>query len=340
MHSIPPETGTSRWLVAFSVAAAFGVPVFFTLSAFLITELLTLEKRSKGSLDVKAFYVRRILRIWPLYFLILGSAFSVSWIHYHGLIPVSALVAFLFFMGNWYTGKHGYLSSGAGPLWSISVEEQFYIIWPLFVRVLSRRIMGVMCILAWVGSQIAVILLCLNHVQIATTLWTNSLVQLQYLALGAGVSLLLNGSTPAFRVRTRLLMVILAAIILYAPVFIFIPVPFVDVSSVGSTYPMFLFAGAAVTILLLALLGCSSLESWHVLRYLGKISYGLYVFHGLCLGILERIAFHLHVQPSSFTSAVLGLASTIAVAAVSYRYFESPFLRLKGRFEVVKSRSV
>jgi peptidoglycan/LPS O-acetylase OafA/YrhL len=339
-HSIPLEADPRRWLVALGYSAVFGVPVFFTLSAYLITELLTKEKIATGTVDVRGFYIRRILRIWPLYFLFLGSIFVFSQLYGHTPIHLSELAAYVFFAGNWYAGWHGLMGSGGAALWSISVEEQFYLLWPLFVHFLTRRRLGIVCCAAWVLSQIAVFSISLRPRSVDPALWTNSLTQLQYLALGAGASLFLQGSIPAFRARRRLAMATTALLIFYLPRLILVP------KTLTENPPLLIFSfellvtGAATTMLLLAFLGGSLFGNCRPLRYLGKISFGLYVYHMLCIRAVWRATSHFHAELSPFVVAVLGLLLTIAVASVSYRYFESPFLRMKGRFEVVRSRAV
>ncbi len=339
-HSIPLEVDSPRWLVALGYSAVFGVPVFFTLSAYLITELLTMEKRSTGTVDVRGFYIRRILRIWPLYFLILGTVFTFSQLYGHTPIHLSELAAYVFFAGNWYAGRHGLMGSGGAALWSISVEEQFYLIWPLFVRFLTRRGLGVACCAAWVSSQIAVFSICLSSNAADHALWTNSLTQLQYLALGAGVSLFLNGSIRAFRSSTRLVMAAAAMLIFYSPRLLLMPKSLVENPPALIIGIELLLSGAATTLLLLGFLGGSLFNCWRPLRYLGKISYGLYVYHMLCIRAVWRAASHFHAEISPLVVGVVGLFLTIAVASVSYHYFEAPFLRMKGRFEVVRSRAV
>ena len=203
-HAIPVDEDSTHWLNALDNAGAFGVPVFFCLSAFLITELLTVEKSRTGTVNAKAFYVRRILRIWPLYFLMLGFGFTVSRLHPGWAIPVRGLVAYLLLVGNWYTARHGTLTSGIGPLWSVSVEEQFYIVWPILVLFLTRRRLGIVCAMGWILSQLTLIYLCHENAAIVPTIWANSLVHLQYFVLGAGLSLFIQGGVTAnpFRYET------------------------------------------------------------------------------------------------------------------------------------------
>jgi peptidoglycan/LPS O-acetylase OafA/YrhL len=336
-HTIPYGPDSPHWMTAFSKACGFGVPVFFALSAYLITELLTIEKRRTSSISTEAFYLRRIFRIWPLYFPMLIGVFIISRLH-SWAIPTFGLIAYTFFIGNWYTSHHDYLPQGFGPLWSISVEEQFYLVWPLLIRYGSRRALGIICSLGWVGSQVALVSLCLQHTPIEPAIWTNSLTHLQYFALGAGVSLLLNGSVPKIQDKVRFVMISAAMLLFFAPGYILDSGSVTEFSSISSTYPEFLLAGAAITLVLVGFLGSSVLAGGRSLRYLGKISYGLYLFHLPCLLLLWKISRHFLNNEHHSAVSVLGLPLTIGISSISYRYFESPLLRMKERFEIVKSR--
>lgn len=339
-HAFPVNEGAPRWLEALWSITTFAVPFFFCLSAYLITELLTAEKCVTGSVNMKAFYVRRILRIWPLYFLALGVGFFVSRLQPEWTITVLGLVSYLLFVGNWYSGKYGFLGSGIGHLWSIPVEEQFYIIWPFLTCYLTRRRLGITCALAWVISQCVLLNLCHGQAVFKPTLWTNSIVHLQYFALGAGLSLFLRGATPRIRVRWRAALIASALALLFAANLVFGLGLYDESSSITTTYPQLLILGGAMMMIMVGFLGYEALAKQRFLRYLGKISYGLYVFHLPCLMIVGTIFSRVLKSNSQLTAALIALPVTIAVASVSYRYLETPFLRMKERFEIVKSRAV
>jgi peptidoglycan/LPS O-acetylase OafA/YrhL len=339
-HTIPVDPGSPRWVYALSNATGFGVQVFFALSAYLITELLTREKRTTGQLNAKAFYARRILRIWPLYFFALGAGFLFSQLHPTRAISVHALFAFLFLVGNWYTIRHGYLAFALGPLWTISVEEQFYLVWPMLVRYLTRRTFAVVCCAGWAGSQILLLRLCARHAMFDPIIWVNSLFELQVFALGAGVSLFLNGSAPKIRGSLRGLMIASAFFLLFASDFVFNSDTPGGLVSVAHIYPEILLVDMAVTLMLVGFLNWAVFNGWRSIRYLGKISYGLYVYHLPCVAVVTKIVFHFLKHGSPLAVFALGLPFTVGIAAISYRYFESPFLRMKERLEIVKSRAV
>src|SRR5438045_4760557 len=125
-HTVPGST---------AVGGAFGVDLFFTLSSFLITTLLLRESSVCGALDVTAFYLRRVLRILPLYFgfLLAATTLARSLVPDENL-PLKYVVAFALLCGNWACVLWGYPHSVATPLWSVSIEEQFYLCWPLIMR--------------------------------------------------------------------------------------------------------------------------------------------------------------------------------------------------------------
>jgi peptidoglycan/LPS O-acetylase OafA/YrhL len=119
---------------------AYGVDLFFVLSAYLITELLFREKEQRGTLDVKGFYVRRLLRIWPLYYVFVPLAFAIPFFNPGREFSVRYLLPFLMLAGNWSLTLQGWHAGPVViPLWSISVEEQFYLLWPPIVARLTIR---------------------------------------------------------------------------------------------------------------------------------------------------------------------------------------------------------
>jgi len=124
-----------RWQpsIARSIVSAgqFGVDLFFALSAYLITRLLLSERATSGELHIGSFYARRILRIWPLYFFFLCLAALLSyWRFLPGAFETRPIyfITFFAFVGNFTCSYLGYPQFFLAPLWSISVEEQFYLL--------------------------------------------------------------------------------------------------------------------------------------------------------------------------------------------------------------------
>jgi peptidoglycan/LPS O-acetylase OafA/YrhL len=303
------------------VGGAFGVDLFFVLSAYLITDLFLREVKTFGNLNVPAFYVRRILRIWPLYFAFLVVAAAIPDRPLRG----EALVWFLLFVGNWYLAKHNYPDSIGDPLWSVSIEEQFYVTWPLlFVAFGARRLVLVGVSLLAIANVARVVLV--NAGTLHPGIWCNSLARVDPIALGILLAAL-QDRLPTFSGRARAALVGLGIAGLWA------------CGSLGGFAgggALVLYPGVAVSclVILAGVLGWNpgGSRAARALEYLGKISYGLYVVHVLALRAVRR------VSPDWAVVALGGLALTIALAALSYELYEKRFLRLKGRFTRVASR--
>ena len=268
--------------------------------------MLLRERRSRGAIDIRAFYIRRILRIWPLYYfalLILEPAMSFLPGEH---MPWTYLASFAIFGGNWACAAWGYPPSSFALLWSVSVEEQFYLTWPWLVRLGEIHLRQIACAMLAIATLTRFVLVIrgVHHPGI----WCNTLARLDPIAGGALLACFLNGSLPQHTPRTRRLWIGFGAVLL------------IGTGAIGSnigwpaliTYPLVAAASVAIIFGTLGSRMCAG-------AYLGKISYGLYVFHAAVLRTVP--------------SPVLALPLTIAIAALSYRYLESPFLRLKDRFE-------
>jgi peptidoglycan/LPS O-acetylase OafA/YrhL len=311
-------------------AGSFGVDLFFLLSAYLITELLLREKDQFGSVHLRSFYLRRILRIWPLYFLALFIGISLTLIDRDQHFPLKFVFAFLLLAGNWLTSFVGFPGSVMDPLWSVSFEEQFYLLWPSIVsrvRKIRTLVLIALCLIA--AAEIGRLLLLRFARGI---IFTNSIAHLDSLALGI-VSVIWLRQRPFDPARWSRLGLLSAGITVWLASSHFYALTRVFML-LG--YPAMAFGA---WLIFLSALGVSRAPRW--LRYLGKISYGLYVFHLLSLHIvMHLLGDYPHDLRSFIRFVMLGLGLTVLIAASSYRMFESPFLRYKERFAFVKSRPV
>ena len=311
-------------------AGALGVDLFFVLSAYLITELLLREQRSRGSFDIRAFYARRILRIWPLYYFALLVLLPLLALAIPAeRMPGNFLLAFLFFAGNWACAWWNSYPSALALLWSVSIEEQFYVVWPWLLRVFGPRMplcgFGLLAV-----ATITRAFLIRTHADLTgmdVRVWTNTLARLDPIAGGALLALLLRGRIPEHSLRQRALWIAsggvalwIAGSVLKDPGWIWL-----------LTYPL---ATAGCVAILYGSFG--PIASPRILIYLGKISYGLYVFHVAAIRLVQLVTGTL---AGPFV-LVIAFALTVAAAALSYRYLESPFLRMKNRFERVATGAV
>jgi peptidoglycan/LPS O-acetylase OafA/YrhL len=348
------HAGWSRgaaWMAAnFKIAGSFGVCLFFFLSSFLITELLVRERRSTGTVHVKAFYIRRVLRIWPLYFFFLffGALLGQFVSGWH--IEAPRLLAFLALLGNWYVAAVGQSSNPIAPLWSISIEEQFYLTWPWLAKGGGRTTILAVSLLLLPISWLTTYFLARSPRAPDQAIWFSSLAQFEFFALGALTALWLQGRVPRWKMTGRLIAVTAAgALWIVAEGFFHLRDSRLSSGPLSSVIG-YQLVGLGCALFLAGFLGISRSFTPRPLLYLGKISYGLYVFHYLCRDIavaILRQGAHAtrwtgRLQVLLHGSAVLAIALlfTIILAALSYRFLEQPFLRLKERFTFVGSRAV
>ena len=321
----------SEWLLAAKEAGAFGLDLFFALSAYLITELLLREYANRGTFSISAFYVRRALRIWPLYFTFLALTVFVI----PAIIPAERfgpiyIISFALFFGNWVCAVWGLPFSVASPLWSISIEEQFYIGWPLLLRVFGMRRIKQLAVGMLVLAVITRVLLAMVAVE-HPGVWCNTLARLDPIALGAILAFVLNGRAPRIGNAVRVAMCV-AAVACWWLIGRYLGQ---DGPSSVATYGL---SAVASVVLLAAVLKTDApllrVRPFSWLVYLGRISYGLYVFHLFALALVIQSSFTsvLGVPLGYGLRVLFAFMLTVGLAAVSYRFLEQPFLKLKKRF--------
>jgi peptidoglycan/LPS O-acetylase OafA/YrhL len=319
----------------------YGVDLFFALSSYLITDLLIREKEQFGSLNVRSFYIRRILRIWPLYYFILIITLFIPFFDPDHQFGLKYFLPFIFLSGNWaFAAFGGPARVPASPLWSVSIEEQFYLFWPPVVARLSRQKIIYAALGMIIVANVARLML---HVTSATAmaLWANTFAHLDSIAVGILLAATLHGRASSIQPSARIALLMFAAACMTLRGYFQIVIgESVSWGNILIAWPIVVVA-CAVT--LFAFIGLKVHKSW--LPYLGKVSYGLYAYHMFCIMLVDRLLAIQHRLPEhSFLRAALreclSLGLTIAVAAISYAFLETPFLRLKERFTRVRSRPV
>ena len=349
MDHLPIDPVRHFWAYNICLLGNFGVPVFFLLSASLITELLTREEDRFGTVHIRSFYMRRILRIWPLYFAVFyGLILLNHFIPYTGAPDPLSWLAFTLFAGNWYICIHGWIPAfPVNPMWSISVEEQFYIAIPL-IALYGRRF-GL--------KTVSFTLIAVSYGMVTwyawrgwhgfSSQWTNSFVEFQFFSAGTLLSLALKGRTPQWSLAVRLLGILTGIICLFVAS-VYLGVQADTPSSTVAQAPLGWALVLAATILFfLSLLGTASRYLPKPIVYLGRISYGLYLFHELVYTLvfhvwkasLVRLSEFLHLRNwTGGLGTLIVFGTTILLAHLSYQLYERPFLRLKRRFTFVPSR--
>lgn len=331
-------------------AGNFSLCLFFLLSAYLITELLQREYYRTHRIQLAAFYMRRILRIWPLYFSTMLICTAVGLFFHQLQMPIAQLATNLLFLGNWYMlgipGQAVLLSW----LWSISVEEQFYILWPSILRLGGIRSVAIGSILCFPMAHAAIWWITQDATRLDVRVWLNSFVQFLFFAAGALLAFALRGRSVVFSQAQRIAMLVgWAATWLIASGYCQIKAPNTTAGAWKMCLGYDLVAVGCVLFLFVAL-GDSKQNPPRFLVYLGKISFGMYIFHGIAIGITTNLRHVLETHGlethgvalivSFALDRVLALGLTIGVAALSYEFFEKRFLEWKKRFTVVESRPV
>lgn len=315
-----------------------GVVLFFVLSGFLITFLL-LEEESLGSISIKNFYVRRVLRIWPLYYLIVGLALFVfpnidfftlnGWSYSAtGYARTLQIALYLFLFANLALKITGPLLH-ANHTWSIGTEEQFYLVWPIMIKYITRyrSALLVSIVLGYMGlsyffqqPECGVIP---YNVYITKFL---DLFNIDCMAIGGLFSLMLYHRSKALNVLLHNY-VFTGALMLSVGMLIFnIRIPYF-------THELYAIPFAVVILNLSSNQSISKLFEKQVFIYLGNISYGLYMYQPLVIFLsFKLLKPHLPEQIDQLVLYSVSALLTISISGLSYKYFETPFLKLKSRF--------
>ncbi len=296
-----------------------GVDLFFVISGYLITSILLAAKDRPNY--YRNFYARRGLRIWPLYYLLLFYVFVLSphlgpWCDQHIDFSVYKWQYYVFYVQNLRLAQLG--SFCLVITWSLCVEEQFYLVWPFVVRVFSeRRLIALLITVAVVGTPLRMLL----HWMTSSFGFFFTFARLDPIAMGALVAL-----RPRWFKYTWLAAP-WAVWLLYRGDFDWIYLALA--LTFGSVVS---YAGRRGNRVL----------AWRPLCYLGRISYGMYIWHPLVF--LLYMATPVYRIPARFgiTAGVLQMVLqcglVVAVAALSWTLVEKPILKLKRYFEPTRKR--
>jgi peptidoglycan/LPS O-acetylase OafA/YrhL len=329
---------------ALSSACRFGLTLFFTLSAFLICELLIREREAAGTVYVKQFYIRRILRIWPLYYFALALGLLVAFLPGGDRGSAVYIAWSAIFMGGWSSILHGLPNNPMNPLWSISVEEQFYLFAPWAVKYFNRKSLYALCVLLlMVANSLTFYLGKVRST--GDAVWLNSLVQFECFAAGILLCLVLDGKSPRIHGGQRLIPLAGCGLCWFSASY-WCRSNFVAANENPGGWHLVFGQGLAAlgsVLLLVAFLGMNPkrLPRWVI--YLGRISFGLYVYHELALYLLNPLLSETHASFASstyFIKAGGGYILTIIMASISYRYIETPFLKMKKRHTIIESQPI
>lgn len=312
-----------------------GVSLFFVLSGFLITYLLVREKEKNGVIGIKNFYMRRIYRIWPLYyFIVLLSLFVLPHITLFS-IPnlkleidsstqfITVIILLVFFLTNVLV--HIKLIPFATQTWSIGTEEQFYLIWPLLINKIKNLAPLFMSLILLYNLLLIVLsypfLDTIKYIELFKSFVFS--FQLDSLTLGAlGAYLFYSKNSIIEFISNIYIFVLTIFCVVLAIIF------HVDLGFFKSTFFALLF-----TIVIINLVNNDKLVNLlenNIFNFLGKISYGLYMYHQIVIVFVINILIKYNIT-SSFWIYILSILITIIVSSISYQFLEKPFLKRKER---------
>lgn len=342
------QSGSVAAIIAEGIfgSGGLGVSFFFVLSGFLITYLILSEVRLKGSVDVIAFYIRRTLRIWPLYYLVTVFGFFVypwmkSVLGYPAYIETGNILYYIFLAGNFDLMRlpPGYGAMSTTITWSVAIEEQFYLVWPLLFFFVPRRFYKFIFPAIIVGSA----LFRLIYVNDGRVLYFHTFSVISDMAVGGGVAYLAFTNEGFKRFFARLNARAIAAVYVLG-ILLILASDHIFTGTALKVSQRIIFALFFAFIILeqnyaeRSLIKMSNLKT---VSLLGKYTYGLYMLHPigliLCIDGMRILGLNAQTVPMAIIQGLAALAASIALSLLSYHLYEKPFLNLKERFTYIKS---
>jgi len=336
----------------FLVQGDLGVNFFFVLSGFLITYLLFQEIKKSSTIKLSSFYMRRILRIWPIYFIVIILGFFIippiakmvgGDFPFSTLSDVSVIPWYLLFVANISMTFQNAPNIFVAVLWSISVEEQFYLIWPLLMKKFSHKTFGYIILFIILVSFFGRLPFVYHYG--LSQYFTISVMSA--LAVGAGLAYCVEYT----KIKKYFIKISRRKIVLLY-ILIFSLVPFKgalsDIFIDGSYRFLYAIIPLVFSILFALVIAeqnyCENslfkIGKKKILTYLGKISYGLYAYHLIAVFIVLSFVktIGLHTKYTNlylyFTIIISSFLLTILISHLSYKYIEKRFLKLKEKFTV------
>ena len=319
-----------------------GVDLFFSLSAFLFTKLLIAEYDKTRTISFKKFYARRIFRIWPIYFLFIG--FSVAlYLFFNGAISknIGMRIFGLFaFSDNIMAAIYGYNPLPyVAHLWTIAYEEQFYVFIPIIIFLLVRssfKTRVISLISVFILFNIIRLILIVNNVP-HPAIWVLPITHFESIILGIVIGF---GGFGFLLKRLKPLMIGVIGILFFVLLCLLPNIDKISYWLIAS----YSFVGISTSMVLFSVSNSKYLKtifSKEIFVFLGKRSYGLYLYHFLGNAVASLMISRVSGIPSnSFASFIYSLSFTIIVSIISYKIVETPFLKLKKKFEVIISRPI
>jgi peptidoglycan/LPS O-acetylase OafA/YrhL len=335
VSSDPDIKGSSvfRVIADYAHLGPVALDCFFVMSSFLITWIILEERSSTGQFKFGNYFIRRCLRIWPLYFLVVGLGYAVV-MSVKDASPLPPLYHFLLFTLNFYIADHGFsFLFFLTVLWSITAEEQFYIVWAFCMKYLSRYFTEI-CVSLILLSVFFRVMNYNNGLQ----LYFSTFNICSDFAIGALLGRMAFERTGFFERLTNVprpvnilfYVFMIANLVLYKVIYF---------NYFTVVFERIIFSLLFAYMLIEQNFGKHSFfkagnSKW--LTYLGKPSYGLYIYHAIVITIFSKLAAQYHwdgnLTAVMIINPLIMLVVTIILAILSYEFFEKKVLRLKKKF--------
>ena len=311
-----------------------GVDIFFFISGYLLTYLLVVEKEKYGKVNIPKFYIRRGLRIWPLYFFLIALApFLINWLGEKQPVywPTIALI------NNFYTIHTQEWSYPFAHFWSICIEEHFYLFWPLIIAFIPFRklpfAITLLIGLSWGYKIYTYIFLASNWYE----LYLHTFSRMDVILLGGLLAVFYIKKPFEFKLHwVSMVLISIVVIVLLC---------YDDLSNFD-----YMLNGVTRRFIYILLLGLmmmdalfnpdhkSAIGRFKPLLYLGKVSYGIYMYGNILVLVVIKKVLPLIGHANIYLYFFIVFTSSLIVPVISYELLEKPFLKLKQRFSLVKTR--
>ena len=303
-----------------------GVTLFFVLSGFLITTLLLREKKRTNNVNLKKFYVRRTLRIFPLYYFVILFLY-VPIVHFFESNPIRQsdfwhnLPYFLTYTGNIFA-KSSTTSMIFLFSWSLAIEEQFYLVWPTLEKFFSSKI--TMCFTAITIALLTIFDFYISQIDH----FVGTIMRLISVPI-------LMGVLSAHLLNNKFCYEFISKILgnkfsfLFSFIFLLASLEFTR----DTSFAVYLFATTLVisSVINTDFFGKKILQA-KILTEIGKVSYGIYLYHVIVINVIKKVVGHLNGLNSILTF-LLSCCAAYLISYLSYNYFEIRFIKLKKNYE-------
>lgn len=321
--------------IEFSKIFSFGVPIFFVLSGFLISYLMLKEQETYDKFSLGKFYIRRILRIWPVYYVVIIIGFLIfplvrQYVLHDPYIESANIIYYLAFLSNFDQLNSGTLPFGVGlgPTWSVSVEEQFYLFWPILLLIFKKK------------KFIYAILITLSLSALFSFIYNfkaqNTIYCLTYLSIGSLFGYL------AFYKSNYVQNIVAKSKIIFIPIVLILLTLMYSYVNGFRNFSIVICISFLVGYIIIFQSHTNKLELRKIpyLEKFGKYTYGLYLYHVICNFIIHIIFDDLLKIEDSILLALLvkpicSLVLSLILSYLSYHYFEMKFLNLKTKFQTL-----